>query len=182
METGKSNVSFTEKPTLDRDAVKDIYETYYKKVYNYIGYRINNKSDIEELLSSVFEKVIFKYYTYRHDVSSSEAWIIGIAKNTVIDYYRAIKRHTFVPIDTIPKLVADGNQPEEAVVINENNAELIKALDVLKGRERNVVSMKFATDLKNCEIAKIIGISESNVGTIVNRSMKKLRKELERKV
>ena len=40
--------------------------------------------------------------------------------------------------------------------------------------------MKFATELKNHEIARIMNISDTNVGTIVNRAVKKMKKILDK--
>lgn len=52
------------------------------------------------------------------------------------------------------------------------------ALDTLSAKERNIVALKFGADLKNTEIASLTGISESNVGVILYRSMKKLKAEI----
>lgn len=49
-------------------------------------------------------------------------------------------------------------------------------------RERNIVALKFGGNLKNKEIAGIIDITESNVGVILYRIMKKLKTEMEREV
>lgn len=174
--------SFVDKQPLDTDTFIDLYESYYKKVYNYISYRINNQSDVEELVSSVFETVIRKYYTYRPNRSPVEAWVIGIAKITVADYFRSAKKRVFVSIETITDITSVNHQPDEIAVMNEENAELLKALRVLTDKERNIMSMKFATELTNSEIADITGLSKTNVGTIINRAVNKLRKELERKV
>ena len=56
---------------------------------------------------------------------------------------------------TIFDLVSFHKQPEEVIVTNEENKALIQAMTKLKRQERQVLSMKFATDLKNNEIAKI---------------------------
>ncbi len=40
------------------------------------------------------------------------------------------------------------------------------------------MALKFGADLKNTEIASLTGISESNVGVILYRSMKKLKAEI----
>ncbi|MFD2875532.1 sigma-70 family RNA polymerase sigma factor [Paenibacillus rhizoplanae] len=48
------------------------------------------------------------------------------------------------------------------------------ALDTLSPKERNLIALKFGADLKNTEIARITGISESNVGVILYRSMRKI--------
>ena len=170
-----------EKPALtdmDSQLLETIYRQHYKNVYNYIGFRINNHFDAEELASLVFEKAMVSWKRYNSTLPV-EAWLIGIAKNTVTDYLRAKKRKHFVTLDSVIGLVSFNRQPEEVAVINEDNKTLITAMSKLKDQERQILSMKFATSLKHDEIADIVGISASNVGVIVHRALKKLRKLLE---
>ena len=49
------------------------------------------------------------------------------------------------------------------------------ALEQLEPRERELVSLKYMAGLSNTEIAKVVGISESNASTRLNRTMTKLR-------
>ena len=164
---------------IDDELFETIYRQYYKNVYNYIGFRINNHFDCEELASSVFENAIRKFHTYKPEVSPIEAWLIGISKNVVTDYLRSKKHKFFIPIDEIAELVSFERQPEEITVLNEDNKALIQAMSRLKDKERQVLSMKFATDLRNNEIAQILNISDSNVGVIIHRSIQKLKKFLD---
>lgn len=161
---------------------QEIYEAYYKRVYNYISFRINNHQDTEDLVSQVFERVIQKYDTYDKKRSPLEAWLIGIARNTVTDYFRSRQRGFVLSLNLLRNFVPGSRQPEEVIVIDENNAVLIKILSKLSVKERNIVALKFAAELKNTDIADIMGISESNVGVILFRSLKKIRKELEKEV
>ena len=55
---------------------------------------------------------------------------------------------------------------------------LAAALRRLDERERDLIGLKFYSELNNREIAKVTGLSESNVGTVLYRCMAKLRKEL----
>lgn len=165
---------------MDCKMFEEIYRKYYKNVYNYISFRINNHHDTEELASNVFENVIRRFNTFKPEGAPMEAWLIGIAKNTVTDYLRKKKYRLFVPIDEVFGLVSNNRQPEEFAVFNEDNKALIKAMSKLKDNERQILSMKFATDLKNIEIAKLLAISESNVGVIVHRSIKRLKTILEK--
>ena len=173
-----SLVMNNENERLDSEFLEAVYRSYYKNVYNYISFRINNHFDSEELASSVFENAIKKFHTYKPGAAPIEAWLIGIAKNVVADYFRSRKRKFFTPLDNILELRSPGREPEEIIVMNEENKALIEAIAKLKEKERQVLSMKFATDLKNTEIAKIMGISDSNVGIIIYRSIKKLKKLL----
>jgi RNA polymerase sigma-70 factor (ECF subfamily) len=129
----------------------------------------------------VFEKVIAKYSTYKPLSVPFEAWIITIAKNVVNDYFRQKKKRACIPLDFINDITmsADSGQPEVILMIQENNAALMRALNVLTSRERTITAMKFASSLRNIDIAVIMSLSESNVGAIIHRSLKKMRKVLE---
>jgi len=151
-----------------------VYRRYYKNVYNYIAFRINNHHDTEELVSAVFEKHVRHRERYNSEFPM-EGWLIGIAKNQVTDYLRKKMRRNFVSLDCLISLVSPNRQPEEIVVKHEGNRALMAAMAKLKNQERQILSMKFATDLKHSEIAKILNITESNVGVITHRALKKLK-------
>jgi len=50
------------------------------------------------------------------------------------------------------------------------------ALAALPPRERDLVALKFHAGLSNSEIARALGMSESNAGTLLHRTITKLRK------
>ena len=155
-----------------------IYDRYHKNVYNYIAFRINNQYDAEELSNDVFVKAMRSHKSYNTDFAI-EAWLIGIAKNVVTDYLRKTMRRQFVPLDSIRGLFSHSRQPEEVIVFNEEIKGLIKAMTALRDKERQILSMKFATGLKQREIAEILNISESNVKVTAHRALNKLKKHME---
>jgi RNA polymerase sigma-70 factor (ECF subfamily) len=50
-----------------------------------------------------------------------------------------------------------------------------EALAGLDGAERDLVALKFMGGLSNAEIARVLGLSESNAGTKLHRTLTKLR-------
>jgi RNA polymerase sigma-70 factor (ECF subfamily) len=165
---------------IDAAVFENIFEVHYKRVYNFCAYRINNHHDTEDLVSTVFEKVISKYGTYRPSGSPLEAWIITIAKNVVNDYFRQSKKRAYVPLELVNDAAsAVSGQPEEIFITRENNAALMRALNALNEKERTIVAMKFAAELRNTDIAAIMSLSETNVGAIIHRSFKKMRRIIE---
>ena len=161
------------------DSFDCIYDRHHKNVYNYIAFRINNQYDAEELANDVFVKAMRGKQSYNPNFAV-EAWLIGIAKNIVTDYLRKTMRRQFVPLDNIMGLISANRQPEEVVVIKEEIKELLSAMTVLRDKERQILSMKFATDLKHKEIAEILGISESNVKVTAHRALNKLKERMNR--
>lgn len=159
-----------------------IFETYYKRIYNYIYYRINCNEEAEDLTSEVFEKVMIKINTYSEDKSPFEVWIFAIARNVINDYFRRLKKCKVFSMDKLKKLISTEKNPEDVFVKSETNDELLKALNILNAKERNIIAFKFGANLRNKEIAEIIGITEGNIGVILYRTMKKLKNEMEREV
>lgn len=155
-----------------------IFEIYYKRVYNYIYYRVNSCHATEDLTSQVFEKIMIRIDTYCEDKAPFEVWIFAIARNVINDYFRDTKKRKVFSMDLIKDLVSNKRTPEDIVETSETKDELLDALKVLNERERNIIGLKFGADLKNIEIAEVLGLTESNVGVILYRTMKKLKNEL----
>lgn len=157
-----------------------IYEAYYKRVFKYICYRIDDQHMAEELCSEVFEKIIAKYDSFSGNKMTLESWVFTIARNTITDYYRKKNQRVHFSLDYIMDLVSSKPSPDELILTEENNAYLFQALAHLSGRDRSVVSLKYGAELKNTEIAELMGLSESNVSVILCRSLRKLKKILAR--
>ncbi|MHB8061401.1 MAG: sigma-70 family RNA polymerase sigma factor [Ruminiclostridium sp.] len=157
-----------------------IFQTYYKRIFNYIYYRVYCHYTTEDLTSQVFEKAMRKINTYTQSKSPFEVWLFAIARNAVNDYFRDQKKHKILSFDTIHELVSRKKDPEAIVIKGETSDGLSKALNTLSVRDRNIVALKFGASLKNKEIAELLHITESNVGIILYRMLKKLKYEIER--
>ena len=57
--------------------------------------------------------------------------------------------------------------------------EVRRLLRAFPDRDREVIALKFGAGLNNREIARVTGISESNVGTLLYRAVGRLRKEMQ---
>jgi len=136
---------------------------------------VNNKQVTEDLSSSVFEKALVNFSKYSSDKASFSTWIFSIARNTVIDYYRTDgKRQGVFPDEAIDMPTRDLSPEEEA----ERKAErecLQLCMAKLSQEEQEIMHLKFAAELNNRQIAKMLRLSESNVGTKLFRAVRKLR-------
>ncbi len=161
------------------DVIADIFDRYYQRIYKYMRYRLNSIEEAEDLSSQVFEQVMQKIETYNAERAPFEVWLFTIAQNTVNAHYRKRKRRIWLTLESICDLPSGQPSPEEAAVHSEDQGRLLAALTSLDGRERNIIAMKFAGGLKNREIAELMGLSESNTGVILYRSLHQLREILE---
>lgn len=156
-----------------------VFENYYKRIYNYIYYRVNCRYTAEDLTSIVFEKAMLNQSSYISSKASYEVWLFAIARNVVKDHYRRMSRRKFFSLDSISEMVSRDRSLDDLVLLSETNDKLFQALKILKEKERNIIALKFGGNLRNVEIAQVLRISESNVGVMLYRIMKKLKKEME---
>lgn len=143
------------------------------RLYNYFRYRLGDEAVAEDLTSQVLEKAWLKRHRYRRDRAAFSAWLFGIAKNEVVAHLR--KRRISLPISMADK--ANGETAEHILEHAQDLQTLANLLAGLPERECELVSLKFGADLNNREISAVTGLSESNVGTILNRTLQKLREQ-----
>lgn len=160
-------------------AFAQLYEEFMPKVFRYVSYKIINRSTAEDLTSTIFEKALTGFGRYSHDKAAFSTWIFTIARNTVIDFFRANKKAQSLDVDDAPDVPDGHDSPEENAIKQEDLRRLRHCMDLLKPPEREIVSLKFAGEITNRAIARQINLSESNVAVILFRAVRKLRECVE---
>jgi len=158
---------------LDWDA---LYTDHVGRVYNFFRYRVEDAAMAEDLTAATFEKAWSKRNQFRGNAESFTAWLYTIARNVANDYFR--NSPPLVALESARHLASPENIAEQLEQAGEF-AGLVAAINRLPGRERDLISLKYGADLNNRQIAQQLQLSESNVGTILNRTLQKLRLELE---
>jgi RNA polymerase sigma-70 factor, ECF subfamily len=150
----------------------ELYERTFPRVYGYVASLLRDRSAAEDVTAQAFERAYRKRRSYRPARGSMDAWLFGIARNAALDELRKRKRRAVLETD-----------PEDsAAPVPHDQAELAlrretvrAALTTLDGQERDLIALKFAGGLSNVEIARVLRMSESNVGTRLHRTITKLR-------
>lgn len=153
----------------------ELYEQYLPKVFRYIQYRVNSMQLTEDLTSTTFEKALVNFSRYSSDKAKFSTWIFSIARNVVIDHYRVSQRKQTAPLEEAGEVSSKDLSPEEELFQGEELARLQGYLAQLQHDEQEIIRLKFVAELNNRQIAKMLGLSESNVGTRLYRAVRKLR-------
>lgn len=134
----------------------------------------------EELTAKVFEKAFIGSENFKWQGISFSAWLYRIANNTLVDYYRQYHReqHRQLPLQEAESIPAKTKDPEESYEELELTNEINDVLSVLPEREKEIVYLKFYEGQMNKTIARLTGLTETNVSTIVYRSIAKMRQKL----
>ena len=149
-----------------------VYAEQLPRVYNFFRFRVRSQSDVEDLTARTLEKAWIARERYRHDLAGFTTWLLSIARNVAIDYLRARRDH--VPIDVAVDIPTE-NTPERAAMEGSDIARLAELTANLPERERELLALKYGAEISNRLIAQLTGLSESNVGTILSRTVEKLR-------
>ncbi len=147
----------------DAEIFGRLYEQHLPGVFRYVSYRVGDRAAAEDLTSDIFNKALTDFSRYDSKKAAFPTWIFTLGRE------QKVRREA----DSEAPAAADS--PEEQAAKGEEIEKLRKCLAELKENERELVSLKFGGGMTNREIAKITGLSESNVGTIICRVVRKLR-------
>ena len=162
----------------DTAAVAALYDHYFPLIYKYVLYRVSDAQIADDLVSQIFERMLSDLDRYQPELAPFGAWLFGIARHVVGNFYRTKKRQNWLSLEGIFNLPNNDPIPEEAFLKIEQGDHLLRSLAKLSDRERDLIGLKFAGGLTNREISTLTRLTEANVGVILYRAIQRLRTEL----
>jgi RNA polymerase sigma factor (sigma-70 family) len=159
-----------------KEIFTELYDEFMPKVFRYIRYKVNDEQVTEDLTSMVFEKALVSFERYTSDKGTFSTWIFSIARNALIDYYRTNKTSQQVPLEAV-EMPSHELPPQEQLEKKAEQECLRGCLSRLSEDDQEMIRLKFAAEFNNRQIAKMLGLSESNVGVRLFRAVKKLRED-----
>ena len=150
----------------------ELYERTFPRVYAYVASLLRDRATAEDVTAQAFERAYRKRRSYSAGRGSMDAWVFGIARNAALDELRKRKRRAKLEVDPEDE---GATAPEDHVDLALRREAVRAALASLSGHERDLIALKFVGGLSNGEIARVLRMSESNVGTRLHRTITKLR-------
>jgi RNA polymerase sigma-70 factor (ECF subfamily) len=151
-----------------------VYVEQLPRLFNFFRYRLGNEAHAEDLTSRTFEKAWSARARYRRDLAGFSTWLLSIARNVATDHLRAQRPH--LPLEAAEEIAANDTPHDEAARASDL-ARLGMLLEKLPAREQELVALKYGAEATNRVIAELTGLSESNVGTILHRVVRALRRD-----
>ncbi len=162
----------------DPAAFAQLYNAYVEKIYKYIYYKVGNAPDAEDLCEQVFLKAweaIGRYTWCGYPFSS---WLYKLAHNIVVDHYRT-KRDALPLSDILSTSDEPIVDPEAALNLTLDAAELADAIAQLTGEQRQVIALKFIEGYDNSEISYMLNKKEGAIRALQYRALRSLQGILE---
>lgn len=160
-------------PTEAEVAFDRLYRESRDDVFAYVAGLLRDRSAAEDVAAQAFERAYRKRRSFDPRRGNRRAWLFGIARNAALDELRRRKRIAELAADPED---ADAASPHELAEVAVRRTALREGMRALEPRERELVALKFFAGLSNAEIAAVVGVSESNAGTRLHRTLAKLRR------
>ena len=149
----------------DREAVSQLLERHTRRVRDYVRMLVKDNDVADDLTQEVLIKVVKVLNEGRYtDKGRFLPWVLRIAHNRVLDYFRAQRQ-----VKTVSESGAgfdiwgNKNLAEPSIedqLISEQQAEEVRALiELLPEEQREVVKMRYYEGLSFKEIAEHTGVS-----------------------
>lgn len=151
------------------------YDEHVWQVYGFFAYRVRSRTEAEDLTQAAFERALRAWGRYDPERAPVLTWLLSIARNLLIDHYRADRSDRERPLD-LGESEPAGEETYSGLGLS---PELERALAGLGEREREIIGLRFGADLSGAQIASITGLSLANVQQILSRSLRRLRIEIE---
>ena len=160
-------------PSVQTEEFEDLYRESARDIFAFVAGMLRDRSAAEEVTAIAFERGFRARATFDRRRGAPRAWMFGIARNAALDELRRRGRVAELPPEPEDR-TSPG--PPELAEASARREVVLRALEQMDGRERELVALRFDGGLSHTEIGQILEITPTNASTMVHRAVTKLRK------
>jgi RNA polymerase sigma factor (sigma-70 family) len=153
-----------------------VYARLHRDVFRYCLVLTRSVEDAEDVAGETFERGLRAWRFGRAAAGQPLPWLLLIARRIVIDRARRRRLLRWLPLSAAPAVRAAA--PLEAERI-EFWLWFDRLSDALTSRQREVLLLRYQSDLTDAEIGRILGLSEPGVRSLASRAISSLRQHPE---
>lgn len=164
------------------EAFGKIYQIYIDKIYRFVYFKVSSKEIAEDLSGQVFYKLLDKLSAGEAEISNLQAFLYSMARNIVIDHYRASNLESGLDIEEdLSDEVFSAGSEQEIIKQLDVKADLDKVRQILQNFNqtyRDVIIWYYLEGFQAQEIAEFIDKTPGATRVLIHRALNKLKKEL----
>ena len=161
----------------DPDAFGILYERYVGRIYNYIYYRTGDHQDAEDLTARTFHRALRHISRYVDRGAPFSAYLYRIAHNVVANWHRDNSRRQIISLDELVVGTLRREGPASLTEELEEQNLLLQAVRRLPPERQQLLILKFVEQMRNAEIAEVMGRTEGAIKSLYHRTLVALREE-----
>jgi RNA polymerase sigma-70 factor (ECF subfamily) len=162
----------------DPEAFGLLYERYVGRIYNYIYYRTGNHQDAEDLTARTFYQALRHISRYVDRGAPFSAYLYRIAHNALANWHRDRSRRQIISLDELVMGTLKREGPASQTEERERQALLLQVVRQLPPERQQLLILKFVEQMRNAEIAEVMGRTEGAIKSLYHRTLVALRDEL----
>jgi RNA polymerase sigma-70 factor (ECF subfamily) len=170
----------------DENSLSILVKRHQSKIYGYIYSKVSDRDITEDIFQDTFFKVIhtLKSKKYYNEEGKFLSWVLRISNNLIIDKFRNDKK-MYMKRDTeefsIFASITD-NSPniEKELIKNQVDNDLKKLIQKLPHDQKEVLMMRYYSDMSFKEISDITGVSVNTTLGRMRYAITNLRKVIEK--
>lgn len=163
----------------DDRAINEVIVKYSRLLWPIVSAvlkNVGNVQDVEECIADVFIDLWEQPDRYNPNRGTLKSWLCMVARCKAIDRYRALSKHSTVPLEGA--MMAGRMGMQDALMHEETKRELVAAVNALADVERDILIRRYYYEQKPREIATALDLSVKQVENHLFRSKQKLRKAI----
>ncbi len=162
----------------DQNAQLEIYNRYYKAMYNTALRILKNPAEAEDIMQEAFLTAFTKLPMLAEDKMFG-AWLKRIVINSSLTVSRKNDVHREVSLEIVEYSISDddGIAEEDLGIMKANT--ILSTIHQLKDSYSTALSLHFIEGYDYEEICQIMDISYSNCRTLISRAKESLRKKIQ---
>ena len=161
----------------DQQALGELYDIYFPRIYRYILARTGNHAEAEDVTEEVFVKVLGAIGAFQWRQAPFAAWIFRIARNQLVSH----TRKNGAGRQSIPLADSVADPSPDPFVRVEDKLEFDQIFDTARAlpqAQREVLWLRFGVGLSVSDTARTLGKHEGNVKVLQHKAIARLQKLL----
>ncbi|WP_340066678.1 RNA polymerase sigma factor [Ascidiimonas aurantiaca] len=162
----------------DQRAQMEIYNRYYKAMYNTALRIVQDSFEAEDVMQESFLNAFTKLDSFKGEVTFG-AWLKRIVINNSIYHYRKNQKKGETPLNEVMYRVEDyDGVTSDHEFTNVQAQKVLETMNLLKDSYKVSLTLHLIEGYDYEEISEIMGISYANCRTIISRAKESLRKKM----
>ncbi len=165
----------------DQKSQTKLINSFWVDVFSFVMKKVQDENAADEITVSVFSKVLAKLDLYDPNFQF-KTWVLTIAQNTIIDYWRKKNRENEDSTDNFDDFRNQfARSPEELLISEEDQKQILSVVESLDFNYQDIIRLRFFEEKSIKEIAEELNITIANTKVRIMRAKKLLAESLKNK-
>ncbi|WP_332262183.1 RNA polymerase sigma factor [Kitasatospora mediocidica] len=160
----------------ERPTVTELYHAHRLGLVRLALLLVDRQDIAEDVVQEAFTALYQKHGERLDNLDNA----LGYLRTAVVNGSRSVLRRRKTAREYVPPHEADAPSAEDHAILNDEHRRVVVALQELTDRQREVLVLRYWSDLSEAQIAETLGLSRGAVKSTASRALDALEKQLEK--